>query len=222
MTKKSLPAVTLGLLMLVTLLHGLYPVPEQLYFNAESIMDGEYWRVLTGHLAHSDWQHLLWNGLGLLVLGTLIETRSPALFLAAIITGMAAVGLLLASPFSALTYYCGLSGMLNTLLVVALWLEWQARHSWLVVAVAIGSVAKVMVEISTGTALVTQINWPPYAWSHAAGMLGGIALVGVGLLKNGVGLRGAEGNDLPQVPQNVAVTISSGLGGRANSARQGS
>lgn len=161
-------------------LAGLYwLVPEQslLYFSATDIVRGETWRVVSGHFMHADTGHLLWNCLGLAVLGTLIEQRSRGILLAALVAGVIAVSTLLLSPFSQLDFYCGLSGVLNTLLLVALWLEWKATRSRLMIVVACACIAKVIVEISLGVSVVTKISWPPYAWAHLAGLAGGLFVV---------------------------------------------
>ena len=167
------PTLTLALLTLIAAMHIFIPVPSALYFAPAEIAAGQPWRLITGHLVHADWNHLAWNALGLAVLGWLIERRSRTLLWLCLLAGTACVNTLL--MFSSLDYYCGLSGVLNALLVVALWLEWRATRSGWVVAVALGCIIKVAIEISAGDSLISQISWPPYAWSHLAGMAGGIA-----------------------------------------------
>lgn len=182
MTLQRIPTTTLSLLAAMLGLYVLVAEQSLLYFSPADIAQGEYWRLLTGHLAHADREHLVWNSLGLAVLGTLVEKRSPSMLWAALIAGLITVSGLLMTPFAPLDNYCGLSGVLNSLLVVALWLEWQASRSWLVPVIAMGSALKVLVEISLGASVVTHISWPPYAWSHAAGMLGGLVVVCAGTL----------------------------------------
>ena len=177
MTTQRFPTVTLVVLLVMAGLHWMIPDRTLLYFSAADIAGGDVWRLVTGHFSHADLGHLLWNGLGLAVLGILIERRSSFLLGIALGTGIVAVNFLLLSPYSQLAYYCGLSGTLNSLLVVAIWLEWKASRSWWVAAVAIGCVLKVAIEIALGASLLTNISWPPYAWSHAAGLLGGLLAV---------------------------------------------
>lgn len=171
------PVITFSILAGMAGLYWLAGDPTLFYFSADRIAAGEVWRLLTGHFAHADRAHLLWNGLGLAVLGLLIEARSGRLLLATLGTGIAAVSILLLSPYSRLDYYCGLSGVLNTLLLVALWLEWRRTRSGLVIAIACGAVAKAVIEVSLGASVVTHISWPPYAWSHVAGLVGGLLLI---------------------------------------------
>ena len=177
MSAHRIPVLTLGLVLALAGLHWLIPDKTPLYFSAFDVAGGEIWRIVTGHFVHADWEHLLWNGLGLAVLGALIEQHSRTLLWTALGTGVASVSILLLTPFSQLDYYCGLSGVLNTLLLVALWLEWQRTRSWLIIAIACGAVAKALIEVSLGASIVTHISWPPYAWSHVAGLIGGFMLV---------------------------------------------
>lgn len=178
MTSRKIPVLTIGLVMLTTGLYLMVPDLTPLYFSADGIARGELWRFITGHLVHADLQHLIWNCLGLAVLGALIEQYSRARLWASLGVGMVAVSALLMSPFSQLVYYCGLSGVLNTLLLVVLWHEWSRTRSRLVVAIACGSIAKAAIEVTTGQSVLTHISWPPYAWSHVAGLAGGALLVG--------------------------------------------
>jgi rhomboid family GlyGly-CTERM serine protease len=173
MANRRFPILTLGFLLITAGLHWFLQDKSLFYFSARDIVAGEIWRVVTGHFMHADMEHLLWNCLGLAVLGTLIEIRSRRLLWAALVAGMVCVSILLLSPFSQLEYYCGLSGVLNALLLVALWQEWRATRSWLIIAIVCGSVAKVVIEVSLETSLLTHISWPPYAWSHVAGLFGG-------------------------------------------------
>jgi rhomboid family GlyGly-CTERM serine protease len=177
MTNRRFPILTISLVTMLIGLHWLVQDKTVLYFSAVDIVRGETWRIVTGHFMHADLQHLLWNCLGLAVLGTLIEQRSRLMLWAALGVGIASVSALLLSPFSQLEYYCGLSGVLNTLLLVALWAEWTFTRSWLIIIITCGSIAKVVIEVSQGASIMTHISWPPYAWSHVAGLIGGLLLI---------------------------------------------
>ena len=183
MTIRRIPILSLSLVMALIGLYWLVPDRTLLYFSATEITQGDSWRFLTGHFMHADPEHLMWNGLGLAILGMLIEQHSRAMLLAALGTGIICVGVLLLSPFAQLDYYCGLSGVLNTLLLVALWLEWQSTRSWLILAIAGGSIAKLVIELSLAESIMTHISWPPYVWSHVAGLVGGLIIIWCLLLR---------------------------------------
>jgi rhomboid family GlyGly-CTERM serine protease len=177
MTLRQIPVLTIGLLTVLICLHWLVEDKTQLYFSAANIFQGETWRLVSGHFMHADSRHLLWNCLGLAVLGTLLEYRSRCVLLASLAVGITIVSVLLLTPWSHLNYYCGLSGVLNTLLLVALWFEWRLTRSWMITLMACGSLAKVLVEVYQGTSIMTHISWPPYAWSHVAGLIGGLFVI---------------------------------------------
>jgi rhomboid family GlyGly-CTERM serine protease len=177
MATRQIPLLTIGLITMLIGLYFLVPDKTLLYFSADDIARGDIWRIASGHFTHADLKHLLWNCLGLAVLGTLIEQHSRTQWWAALFVGIASVSALLLSPFSQLENYCGLSGVLNTLLLVLIWLEWRLARSWLMIVIACGSIAKVVIEIYLGESLLTNISWPPYAWSHVAGLTGGLIVI---------------------------------------------
>lgn len=179
MKDRHTPLLTTGLVLFLLGIHYLVPDKALLYFSPGEILGGQTWRIVSGHLTHADLKHLWWNVIGLAVLGTMLERHSRLLWWAALIAGVISVSALLLSPFSQLDNYCGLSGVLNTFLLVLIWQEWKVSRSGLMAAIAIGSIAKVVVEIYLGESLLTNISWPPYAWSHAAGLVGGMIIIWV-------------------------------------------
>lgn len=182
MNMQRIPFLTLGLVVILLALHFLVPDKELLYFSQTDVQAGEYWRVVSGHLMHADADHLTWNCIGLLVLGTLIEQVSRHQWWITLLVGISSVSILLLSPFSQLNYYAGLSGVLNTMLLVALWHEWSHKRSWWLASIFLACVAKVVFEVCTGGSLLTNISWPPYPWAHVAGLLGGMTMVCLNVL----------------------------------------
>lgn len=160
---------------LCALVGGLALLPaasqELLQFDYHRVMAGNWIGLLSGHWLHADGEHLLWNVGALAILATLIEARSRRLLLWSILVGMASVDLLLLSPLSDLARYCGLSGMLNTLLGVVLVLMWRATRSPLVTLVGALCILKIAVEMLLGQSLLTHISWPPFAPAHLAGIV---------------------------------------------------
>jgi rhomboid family GlyGly-CTERM serine protease len=163
-------------LLLCSLAGGLVLLPPAahniLYFNYDQLQYGRWWGLLTGHWLHADFQHMIWNISALAILGTMIERRSRTLLLWSIVVGMLSVDILLLSPFSDLQRYCGLSGLLNTLLGVVLYLCWRETRSKLVLLTAALSVGKIALEMYSGQSIFTEIAWPPFAIAHLAGIMG--------------------------------------------------
>lgn len=178
MIKLPVPGITLSLVIICS---GLMLLPTQwqsmFYYDLHAIIDGQYLRLVSGHFMHSDFSHWLWNCLALLVLGTVLESRSKTLLLSVIVVAVAAVNALLLSPLSTINYYCGLSGILNTLLVAALWIAWQQTHSRWVTLTALLCLLKLVIELQSGASLLTRMTWPPYPPAHLAGAIGGFLWV---------------------------------------------
>lgn len=89
-----------------------------LRYDRQAILDGEVWRLLTAHIVHLGWQHLLMNLAGLfliwLLFGRLLDTPRWALVTLACALGVG-VGLLLLHP--GIEWYVGMSGLLHGMFV---------------------------------------------------------------------------------------------------------
>lgn len=148
--------------------------PEAWVFDRTGIAQGEWWRLITGHWMHSDASHAFWNIGALMLLGTLLEKRLQGDLVFALVMGTVGVDLWLWWGGGTLVYYCGLSGILNTLLAVGLVRLWYDLRQPLVWLIGLGAVAKIVVEISAGQALLTQTAWPSVPEVHAAGFFSGL------------------------------------------------
>ncbi len=174
---RKLPIITIALCALCTGLMFLPPrIHELLYYDSTAIAAGNLWGLLSAHLIHADVSHWFWNTLALAVLGGFIETRSPKLLAYSLFAGIVSVDMLLLSPVAEINRYCGLSGVLNTLLGVALFCHWRDTRFYWVMTAALFCLGKVMLEMSMESALLTNISWPPYPPAHLAGVLGACAL----------------------------------------------
>jgi len=179
-----LPWWSLSLAAVATLIYLVFgAAPEGWVFDRAAIEQGEWWRLLSAHWVHSDPAHAAWDIAALLLLGALFEPglhwRLPLLLLG----GSAAVDTWLWWGTPGLSYYCGLSGILNTLLVYGLLQWWRdERHPLLLVMVGLAGL-KIVLEIVAGQALLTRTAWPSVPSVHAAGYLYGLALASVTLRK---------------------------------------
>lgn len=178
---RRLPWLTLGLAGLAAMLFfGAGPAPEALLYDRAAIGQGEFWRLVTGHLVHSDISHLGWNLAALLILGGLLETTPGlgrrGLFLA-LGVGVIAVSAALWWGIPALAWYCGLSGVLNAVYVVLLAGVWRQTGSGLLLVLLAGNAVKIAVEAVAGVALFTDPLWQPVPAAHAAGYLAGMVVI---------------------------------------------
>jgi rhomboid family GlyGly-CTERM serine protease len=161
--------------LLCTLAGGLALLPAtvqaSLYFDQAHLLAGNWAGLLSGHWMHVDTGHLIWNLGALAVLAAMIEQYSRRLLLMSILAGTLSIDLLLLSPLGDVARYCGLSGVLNTLLGVALFLLWQRTRSLMSLLVGTLCALKIAVEIRSGQSLFTNVSWPPYAAAHLAGLI---------------------------------------------------
>jgi len=173
---RGLPWLTALLAAAATALWAvLGPAPDFLVFDRTAIANGEIWRLITGHLVHSDTGHALWNISALVVLGLLMEPRGRLHMVTAAGIGMLAVSSGLWWYMPELERYCGLSGMLNTLFVVLLADLWRCHRHPVFVVVAFALTGKLLAEMLTQQSLVITTAWPTVPLSHLAGCIGGLA-----------------------------------------------
>lgn len=143
-------------------------------FDSVAIGQGEWWRLISGHLVHSSFDHLWWDALAFFCVGCYLEARSPKLLLIALSIGLVAVNGLLLSPWSSLFYYCGLSGLLFAPLTLALWLHWHRNKGLLAITPMLVCISKVVWECSQHSTLLVTSGWPAYPQAHLAGIAGGV------------------------------------------------
>ncbi len=140
----------------------------------------EVWRFLTAHWVHVDTEHLAWNVAALLLIGSWIEAHSRATLAKGLAFGTVGVSVwfYMASPTP---LYCGLSGVLNTLVIMALaltgrtaWKEGDRYCGWVTTLVAAGVLGKVGIELTTSYRWVSAGIWPSAPGAHAMGLVVGL------------------------------------------------
>jgi len=151
-------------------------VPEAWVYDRVAIAQGEWWRLATGHWVHSDLPHAAWDITALLLFGALFEARLKWRLPLALLVATVGVDLWLWWGEPALLYYCGLSGILNGLLITGLLYLWLDFRHPLILFTAVCAALKILVEINMGQALFTQTAWPSVPAVHAAGFVSGLAL----------------------------------------------
>ena len=124
----GLPWVTLGIGILVIIL-GLSEKSAQLcQWDRSEIFNGEFWRLMTGHLVHCSPAHVFWDLIVFLSIGVILERIvRPAKFLGHLIIMAIGISLCLLVLEPNLQYYRGLSG-LDSALFITLMVSMIARN----------------------------------------------------------------------------------------------
>lgn len=165
----------LGLLILALVLLSLLGEHGRLLlrYEREAVLQGEYWRLLTGHLVHGNWLHLFLNGAGLgLIVALFPGHYSPRQWLLIGLFSLVAIdaGFVLWEP--QLHWYVGLSGVLHGALAAGAIAWWRYESKRLALALSVIFVGKLAWEqwqgalpLSGGLAVVVD--------AHLYGALGG-------------------------------------------------
>jgi len=169
----QLPWITLGLVSLAVLINLIVgAAPERLvYFTSNPF--AEWYRMFTGHWVHSDVEHATINLGALLILGIMFEPVLKKKLLSVLLLSSFAVSVLTGLFVPEIKAYCGLSGILNSLLVfgcLTLWQQYQQKV-YLIFIVLAG--AKTLLEVYSQQAIFTHTNWPAVPEAHLIGMLTG-------------------------------------------------
>ena len=124
-----------------------------LRYERGAVLDGEAWRLVTGHLVHADIVHLGWNVLGVMIVAFLFAREyswRQWLIILGVSTATTDLGFLLLEP--QLEWYVGFSGVLHGLM-------------------AAGLVAWLRTSRDAITWIVTGLFAAKLAWEHFAGPL---------------------------------------------------
>jgi len=115
-------------------------------YNRELIINGEYWRLLSGNFNHTNIYHLLLNVTALAVIGGLhyrYYSSGTFILLILLLSLGVGVGILLLSPGTQL--YVGLSGILHGIIIVGAIIDVSKRYYSGYVLI-IGTIIKVINE----------------------------------------------------------------------------
>jgi rhomboid family GlyGly-CTERM serine protease len=177
----TIPRLTLVLLTSLLVAYCASGAAELLIYDRVAILQGQWWRLATGHWVHFSHAHLLCNLLVIASAGSLIETarRGDLALLCALAILPAGPVLMLAEP--GLVQFGGASGVACALVVYAALSGLATPGRWRTVcALLLGVVAlKLLVEWGTGWSLsagMSQRDFAPVPLSHFVGAFGAFGL----------------------------------------------
>ena len=153
-----------------------------LEFNRSAITNGEFWRLLTGNLMHTNHWHLIFNLAGLVMLTHLFKHLMTNIhFVIFRIINAILVSVLIYYFSTSIEYYVGLSGYLHGLFVYGCLIEINKgmKGSWLLL---LGVSAKIGYETIYGASneMSELINASVATDAHLFGAL--IAVIQFGVL----------------------------------------
>ncbi len=134
----------LSLLCLLPALAGDHAA-DWLRYDRPAILDGQLWRLLSGHFIHLGWSHLAMNLAGLWLIGLLYGhcLRWRQWLIVIVLSGMA-ISLLFLLLNPTLIWYVGLSGILHTLIVSGILLQLRRQlmpGEWMLLLLVVGKLA---------------------------------------------------------------------------------
>lgn len=171
----------LGLLAAVLVLSwvGDEPLRHALRYERTAVLQGEYWRLLTGHFVHGTTAHLVLNLAGLTIVAVLFaRDYSLGEWLLILLLSIATIdaGFVFYEP--QLDWYVGFSGVLHGALAAGAiaWLRHESRH--LALALSLILVGKLAWEQWQG-ALPFSGDMPVIVDAHLYGAIGGALAAGI-------------------------------------------
>jgi membrane associated rhomboid family serine protease len=125
---QRLPWFTIGCSLAALATHFLPDLASLLEYQRAAIGSGQLWRLVTCHLTHFGGEHLFWDLLVFLALGTYVELRGRGSWLVGVAGASVLIPVTLLVVQPALLTYRGLSG-LDTALFALLAASWVVRDT---------------------------------------------------------------------------------------------
>lgn len=123
---KELPVtyITIGLCVLIFIIHNLmnYPIVYLLAYYKPLILVGEYWRLLTCGLCHTELWHIFMNLYGIWIYGNIMEKQFGSLRYAILLFGSILGGSLFLLFSNNVTLAVGISGGLYGLMAAMIYI----------------------------------------------------------------------------------------------------
>lgn len=156
-----------------------------LRFDRVAILDGQWWRLISGNLVHLGWSHLLLNVAGLAIICYLVGHALSIwqwLFIFVLCLLGVGVGLLAFNP--ELSWYVGLSGVLYGLLIAGAIADFPANR-WISALLVVYTVGKIGHEQFYGAATASELlaGGKVIVNAHLYGMISGFVAVVVVLIR---------------------------------------
>jgi rhomboid family GlyGly-CTERM serine protease len=147
-------------------------------YDRASVINGEYWRIITCHFVHTGWVHLFLNLAGsVLVFSLFLRLYSLLVWLAGAICCMISISLSFLFFCPTLEWYMGLSGLLHGLIIMGVIGEIK-KGNMLYYLGLLMIITKLAIEFFIGPAnYINQfINAAVITPAHLSGAISGIII----------------------------------------------
>lgn len=146
-----------------------------LRYDRAGIAAGQWWRLLSGHFVHLDFDHAALNCLGLVLMWALFaRDYRPRQWLAVVLVSVAAIDLGLWIRDSTIAWYVGSSGVLHGVMAAGTVAHVRRRDldGWILTAFI---VVKLIYEQASGALPFADSHAGVVVDAHLFGVLGGVA-----------------------------------------------
>lgn len=171
-------------LLLICLFLGGPDTTVALRYERGAVLDGQWWRLVTGHLVHADGAHLAWNLVGTWLVGWLfVREYTLRGWLLILFASTAAIDAGFIAWQPQLDWYVGFSGVLHGCMAAGLLGALLSTRDVVTIVVAVLFVAKLGWEQMMGPLPFTSasIGLPVIHEAHTYGAVGG--LLGAAVLR---------------------------------------
>lgn len=149
---------------------------EALRYERSALAAGEWWRLLTAHVVHLDFQHAALNSLGLVLMWALFaRDYRPLQWVSVVLGAIAAIDAGLWLRDSTVAWYVGSSGVLHGVMAAGTLAHVRRRDldGWILTAFI---VIKLTYEQFAGALPFTDSHATVVVNAHLYGALGGLAV----------------------------------------------
>ena len=148
---------------------------ELLRYQHNEIMAGEIWRMVTANFTHSNWNHLLLNLSGLVLIDYLFQPMIKQKSRMFLLLFCLSTNVVILHYLIKLNWYVGLSGALHGYILGCAALTWskaKITNSLIIVGVGLKLIAELNWEINSATAGLIEAN--VVEESHLAGAISAV------------------------------------------------
>jgi rhomboid family GlyGly-CTERM serine protease len=149
---------------------------EALRYDRAGLAAGQWWRLLSAHIVHLDFDHAVLNSLGLVLMWALFAPDyRPRQWLVVVLGAIAAIDAGLWLRDSTVAWYVGSSGVLHGVMAAGTVAHLRRRDldGWIL---AIFIVLKLIYEQTAGALPFSQSHAGVVVDAHLFGALGGVAV----------------------------------------------